>query len=422
MLKMISALANYQRCDGKIRGESVENSEIPCAINCSKLSDPVRRRTLLDAASAMIQTEHELIISKYDDETKLSLYLAESRSAAGRVTQPTKVGIVFAMWNEVDRLMPASSTNPHGEDCLRAKIEALEWLFTGTKISWHVYAVDDGCPRGSYDMARRILEEDPSRKSQVTLMRLANELPRSLPPLNRLESVSGSCKGGSIILGAQQAIADGCDVVVYTDADGSTHLGQIGTFVSSVVEDGYAACLGNRYAPDATMLHIGGRRSRVMKHIFYALGRNAVTFPDYPSPLKAFRASALAAVLNKVETFDFMFDYDILFWLSRMDMAVSSRGYFYVHSSEHSTWSAHSIAGIWHRQLHGLIRLLRLHGYELDAELAAFVESKFEHVRSVETALALIPPRRLSDLDDSFIGDLQAYTLVELSRWLEGNG
>ncbi|WP_234840214.1 hypothetical protein [Xanthomonas perforans] len=388
--------------------------------NCSALSNPAQRLLLLQDASALSKDDCASVGSPYDVKGKLSQYLARSRSAVERLAEPVKVGVVFAMWNEVDRLMPASSTNPHGEDCLRAKIEALDWLFNGTTVRWHLYAVDDGCPRGSYDVAKRILETDSAGASKVTLMRLADELPRSSLPLTLLDGVSDSCKGGSIILGAQQAIADGCDVIVYTDADGSTHLGQIGVFVASVVEDGYAACLGNRYAHDATMIHIGGRRSRVMKHIFSALGRNVVAFPDYPSPLKAFRSSDLAKVLDEVKTFDFMFDYDILFWLSRMGMEVSSQGYFYIHSSEHSTWNAHSIAAVWHRQLHGLARLLRLHGYEIDTELNAFVESKFKDVESIERVLALVPQSRLASLDDSCIGDLQAYTLEELSSWMQG--
>ncbi|OOW72241.1 hypothetical protein Xmlh_05875 [Xanthomonas axonopodis pv. melhusii] len=125
-------------------------------------------------------------------------------------------------------------------------------------------------------------------------------------------------------------------------------------------------------------------------------------------------------MLDEVKTFDFMFDYDILFWFSRMGMEVSSQGYFYIHSSEHSTWNAHSIATVWYRQIHGLVRLLRLHGYEVNAELLAFIESKFKDVDSVERVLALVPQSRLANLDDSCMGDLQAYKLEELSRWMEG--
>ncbi|TQU38919.1 hypothetical protein DB800_24045, partial [Xanthomonas perforans] len=65
-------------------------------------------------------------------------------------------------------------------------------------------------------------------------------------------------------------------------------------------------------------------------------------------------------------------------------------------------------------------RSLRLHGYEIDTELNAFVESKFKDVESIERVLALVPQSRLASLDDSCIGDLQAYTLEELSSWMQG--
>ncbi|WP_206540386.1 hypothetical protein, partial [Xanthomonas euvesicatoria] len=96
--------------------------------NCSALSNPAQRLLLLQDASALSKDDCASVGSPYDVKGKLSQYLARSRSAVERLAEPVKVGVVFAMWNEVDRLMPASSTNPHGEDCLRAKIEALDWL------------------------------------------------------------------------------------------------------------------------------------------------------------------------------------------------------------------------------------------------------------------------------------------------------
>jgi hypothetical protein len=80
-------------------------------------------------------------------EVKMAVKLAESKTFLRANQQALKIGVVFAMWGEENRLRPKSASNPNGEDALRVKIEQLDWATRDTQISWHLYAVDDGCPK-----------------------------------------------------------------------------------------------------------------------------------------------------------------------------------------------------------------------------------------------------------------------------------
>lgn len=158
---------------------------------------------------------------------KLAVKLVESRRLLMNITTPLTVGIVFAMWGEHHRLNKRSKINPNGENSLITKIEQLSWITEGTGVHWKLYPVDDGCPHHSFDIANKIAQESDA-KAQVNVMRLNDAIPTETGPLQNLHHVDESKKGGAIILGCQKALEDGMDCVVYTDADNSVHLGQLG--------------------------------------------------------------------------------------------------------------------------------------------------------------------------------------------------
>ena len=92
-----------------------------------------------------------------DNRTPLSFRIAakiaDSKDYIDSCHQELKIGVVFAMWGEQNRLQKKNDSNPNGEDLLNVKVEQLAWLFNGSKIDWKLYVVDDGCPHGSGDMA-----------------------------------------------------------------------------------------------------------------------------------------------------------------------------------------------------------------------------------------------------------------------------
>ena len=83
---------------------------------------------------------------------------------------------------------------------------------------------------------------------------LEKALPTTQTPLNNLKSAEDSRKGGAILLGCDKALQDGADVVIYTDADNSVHLSQIGLLIRPHLENGYKVVLGNRKDRDAVLV------------------------------------------------------------------------------------------------------------------------------------------------------------------------
>lgn len=191
-------------------------------------------------------------------EFKLAVKLADARRYGVGVKRPLNIGVVFAMWGEQNRLHPKSDDNPNGEDSLRTKIEQLHWATEGTTIDWTLYAVDDGCPYDSGKIAQEIADLHPLG-DRVKVLFLGDAVPTDSGPLRELKSPNDSRKAGAIILGCMQALADGKDAVIYTDADNSVHLGQIGLLLRPFLENGRRVVLGNRKHPDAVLVKQEGR-------------------------------------------------------------------------------------------------------------------------------------------------------------------
>ncbi len=102
-------------------------------------------------------------------EFRIASLLRDSQTAVHAITQPLKIAIVFAMWGEHNRLHPRSDTNPNGEDALQVKLDQLSWLFDRSQIDWTLYAVDDGCPHksGEIAIAAKVFGKYTRKMSQI---------------------------------------------------------------------------------------------------------------------------------------------------------------------------------------------------------------------------------------------------------------
>jgi hypothetical protein len=104
------------------------------------------------------------------------------------------------------------------------------------------------------------------QSNAVQVLFPADHLPAATGPLRRLASADDSRKAGAIILGCMQAIADGAEAVIYTDADNSVHLGQIGCCcnpISRTAVASYWATVNIRIRYWSKMLPAGVSASRI---------------------------------------------------------------------------------------------------------------------------------------------------------------
>ena len=246
----------------------------------------------------------------------LAVKLARSKLVVDSLEQPTHLSVIFAMYKENRRIRPRTSDNPVGEDFLRRKAQQLDWLSHGnTNLSWRLLAVDDGCPAGSGRIAQQIIDEMGAAE-KISVLYLDEAIRRREPVTRPLTDTSGSQKGGSILYGmshaAQHVSTD--HVILFTDADLSTHLGQCGLLLDPILSGTARAAIGSRREPTSVVVKQGRRKTRgklfiyLWKQLLPVLG-NIV---DTQCGFKAWRADLASKIVSDSLEKGFAFDIELL--------------------------------------------------------------------------------------------------------------
>jgi hypothetical protein len=355
-------------------------------------------------------------------EFKLAAKLVDSRRYALSVERPVKIGVVFAMWGEHNRLYPKSDINPNGEDSLRTKISQLNWIASGTPIDWTLYAVDDGCPHESGKIARAISNASGFDK-QVKVLFLADVLPSDSGPLKKLASVTDSRKAGAIILGCMQAINDGKDAVVYTDADNSVHLGQIGLLVRPFLDDGYRIVLGNRKHPDAVLVKQEGRWGigiKVLRHMQRMIGQAIFSrnILDTQAAFKLYERNLLQQIIADPTVFDFSFDTDWLLAAICMDEPFAQVPFAFIDSFAESASITQGPMTTWMMLLMGLVKAVRRHGVQHNEAMARVLDEEIKRSADLDLLIHHLPPE-LENAEAGALGDPAVLSPEALQLWIQ---
>ncbi len=350
--------------------------------------------------------------------------LRESKANIKSIKKPLKVAVVFAMWREIERIKKFSPNNRFGENCIRKKIRALEWLFKGTPISWKVFAVDDGCPEGSGEFVLRYCDHEiASGKLEVLFLR--DGLPSNRPPLSRLRDVNQSVKFGAIIFGIQAAISQGFDIVSYTDCDNSVNLGHLGSILLPIAEGSADYSYGNRFSPDSLTYWCSSRSTdspsaKLLIHLSRRVLNNYARPVDAPSPFKAFASPSIAEIIPRITKTDFMFDFEVLMCAMKMSLRSSVHGCVFIDSYEHSTWSLLGDAQVWHKRIHGMIDIAKVHGIELNPIVVRIISTLLDSVESVEKILRMPAPSEFLGVTDDQLGSTHVVDDSALHEIVQG--
>jgi hypothetical protein len=355
-------------------------------------------------------------------EFRLAVMLVRSRQNILRITRPIKIAVVFAMWGEHNRLLPKSDTNPNGEDCLRIKLTQLEWITSGTPINWVVYAVDDGCPNGSGKIAQDIVNTDQLGNT-VKVHFLEQALPTDTGPLKALKSADDSRKAGAVILGCQQAISDGMDAVIYTDADSSVHLGQIGLLLRPFFEDGYRVVLGNRKHPDAVLVKQEGRWGigiKVLRHMQRMVGQAIFSrnILDTQAAFKLYECNLLQKIISNPTVFDFSFDTDWLLAAISMDEALTTVPFAFIDSFAESASITQGPMTTWESLLKGLVQAVRRHGVAHSEAMAQVLDEEIRSSVDLDAIIHHLPPELAAAKPES-LGDPAVISPEALQIWIQ---
>ena len=245
----------------------------------------------------------------------LAVKLARSRSIMQALDGPLHVSVVFAMYKEHTRIVRPEE-HPHGEDFLAQKLAQLAWLFNGLPgFTWELFAVDDGCPEGSGRQAQRILDERfPDAPARVLF--LDEAIAQGVPVTGPMTSAADSQKGGSVVFGMAEAVKQehANHVVIFTDADLSTHLGQVGLLVDGIINQGADSALGSRREPTSIVIKQGHRntRGKLFIYLWKCLIAPLGEVVDTQCGFKAFRAEVLPDILSDLIEKRFAFDIELL--------------------------------------------------------------------------------------------------------------
>jgi hypothetical protein len=186
---------------------------------------------------------------------------ALSRSALLELEEPAHLSVVVAMFKEHNRML-TQAEHPNGEDFIRVKAAQMQWLTAGTKATWSLHFIDDGCPQGSGARAQELISSLRIENSSVSY--LEEGIRTGDPAASNMADTAASQKGGSILYGialAARIKRPEQHVIVYTDADLSTDLRQSGNLAEEILRGNVWAAAATRHATGARF-YVGPSGSR----------------------------------------------------------------------------------------------------------------------------------------------------------------
>jgi hypothetical protein len=354
-------------------------------------------------------------------EFKIAAKLIASRRFMQAISAPIHLAVIFAMWGEQNRLHPKTADNPHGEDSLRTKLAQLDWATQGTPVTWTLITVDDGCPHDSGKIAQEIAATHPLG-DHVEVLFLANAVPTDSGPLANLTSADDSRKGGAIIYGCMTALDHNADAVIYTDADNSVHLGQIGLLLHPYIAENYRIVLGNRKHPEAVLVKQEGRWGigiKVLRHMQRMIGQAifARDIRDTQAAFKLYQSDLLAQIIADPTVYDFSFDTDWILAAIAMDEPFAKVPFAFIDSAAESASITQGPMTTWETLLLGLRKAVAARGVPTNDEMVRVLDEEIHDYRDLELLINHLPPE-LENATDAQIGDPAIMSPTALQNWI----
>jgi len=226
-----------------------------------------------------------------------------------------RVSVVFAIYKEHERML-TKAEHPFGEDFIARKISQMKWLFNNkTNIDWELIIVDDGCPENSGKKAEEIIKN--RNLPNVKVLYLQDAIDQKLEVVSPMQSTSDSQKGGSIAYGmwhAAQEETNNKHIIIFTDADLSTHLGQTGLLLQPILSNSKKAAIASRREKQSVTIKQGGRndRGKLFIYLWKRMIPNLNYIIDTQCGFKAFDKDTLAEIVEDLLEKRFAFDIELL--------------------------------------------------------------------------------------------------------------
>ncbi len=299
-----------------------ENSSIKEKLcnNSIDLTDEVLGEEILKRAQVIFKEKLGKESIKIQDINALNFYaetlakkLAESKSFLYSLDKKVHVTVVIPIYKEINR-MKSRNEHPNGEDFIRQKIKQLHWFSDCPNFSWDLKIIDDGCPLKSGEYAKKIIKlysEYTNKIWPVSVQFLEdciklNKMNTSICPANKtISSTKDSKKGGAVYFGLWKAIKynifkpKGSEhIVLYTDADLSAHLGNVGFSVNQIINKGFQVSIGSRKL-NPSLTQKSNSNAGKLWYYFWKNFFPSLSVTDTQVGFKAFKSSFLEKIINK---------------------------------------------------------------------------------------------------------------------------
>lgn len=299
------------------------------------LTDDKQAALLIDTAEKLIESydletlnrlEDKLMADAVDTQVFIlsAIKLAQSKHILKNTRDVCHFTIVFAMYKEHNRIKKHSE-HPHGENFLIKKVEQLQWLFAeAPHISWQLMAVDDGCPENSGGIAQQIIDDNNLQK-QVKVLYLADAIAQKKAIAQTLSTTNDSQKGGAMLYGMSEAAVQrptlGQHIICFTDADLSTHLGQLMLLAQPILEHNKLAAIASRREKKSVVIKTGSRnhRGKLFIYLWKRMIPNLGNIVDTQCGFKAFRADVVPTIVANNLEMKFAFDIELLLKTANID-------------------------------------------------------------------------------------------------------
>ena len=352
----------------------------------------------------------------------LAVKLAKSKRIVAGIEDKVHVSVVFAVYQEQNRIR-TQEEHPDGENFLIRKIAQLGWLFDAyPNFTWDMIIVDDGCPDHSGRIAQEILDAQ-YEGDNVHVLFLEEAIARRLPVVQPMISSSESRKGGSVQYGMWYAaqVQRQNHIILFTDADLSTHLGQTGLLVDGIMNREYDAAIGSRREPASVVVKAGVRniRGKLFIYLWKRMIPNLGYIVDTQCGFKAFKAQTVRQIIDGLIEKKFAFDIELLLKaeLARHE-SILKVPIAWIDSESASTTTA---IGPYLSMLQGIAEMYRRYlppNPESEA-FATFVESLTEETWS--KLVRHIPPS-IADREPAEFGEYRQVSAADLQSILtDGN-
>jgi hypothetical protein len=282
--------------------------------------------------------------------------------------------------------------------------------------------VDDGCPKGSGELATEIAKSHPLG-SRITVLHLANAIPTDKGPLAVLKSEKDSRKGGAIIFGCLEALKDNVDAVIYTDADSSVHLGQIGLLLQKLIENNTRVVWGNRKHPDAVLVKQESRWGigiKLLRHMQRMVGQ--VIFSrgilDTQAAFKLYHREVLEKIIQNPTVYDFSFDTDWILATIAMNEPFETVPFAFIDSFAESASITQGPMTTWETLLKGLVKAVRKHQVPHNKAMARILDEEIHSSADLDLLIHHLPPE-LEEIKSQDLGNPAIMSPESVQAWIQ---